>query len=89
MGNYQRLSSNDMREKQAENLKRKLSKKKGAFNVLKKVFNYSREYRFYLYFSKNSDNILRKLNEILEIEENELKKLKIQISRILKNVKAI
>lgn len=51
MGNYQRLSSNDMREKQAENLKKKLSKKKGAFNVLKKVFNYSREYRFYLYFA--------------------------------------
>ena len=51
MSNYQRLSSNDMRERQSENLKRKLSKKKGAFNTLKKVFNYSREYRFYLYFA--------------------------------------
>ena len=49
MSNYQRLSSNDMRERQSENLKKKLSKKKGALNILKKVFNYSREYRFYLY----------------------------------------
>ncbi len=51
MSNYQRLSSNDMRERQSEKLKRKLSKKKSAFNTLKKVFNYSREYRFYLYFA--------------------------------------
>ena len=51
MSNYQRLSSNDMREKQSENLKKKLSKKRGALNTLKKVFNYSREYRFYLYFA--------------------------------------
>ena len=51
MKNYQRLSSNDMREKHSENLKKKLSKKKSAFNTLKKVFNYSREYRFYLYFA--------------------------------------
>ena len=49
MSNYQRLSSNDMRERQSENLKKKLSKKKNALNILKKVFNYSREYRFYLY----------------------------------------
>ena len=49
MSNYQRLSSSDMRERQTETLKKKLSKKKGALNVLKKVFNYSREYRFYLY----------------------------------------
>ena len=49
MSNYQRLSSSDMRERQTETLKKKLSKKKGALDVLKKVFNYSREYRFYLY----------------------------------------
>ena len=49
MSNYQRLSSSDMRERQTETLKKKLSKKKGALNILKKVFNYSREYRFYLY----------------------------------------
>lgn len=51
MANYQRLSSNEMREKQAEKLKRKLQKKKGAFATLKKVFTYAREYRFYLYFA--------------------------------------
>lgn len=51
MANYQRLSSNEMREKQSEKLKNKLSKKKGAFNTLRKVFMYAREYRFYLYFA--------------------------------------
>ena len=49
MSNYQRLSSNEMRDKQSENLKRKLQKRKGAFNTLKKVFTYARDYRWYLY----------------------------------------
>lgn len=51
MANYQRLSSNEMRERQTEKLKRKLQKKKGAFATLKKVFSYAKEYRFYLYFA--------------------------------------
>ena len=48
---YQRLSSNEMREKHTENFKKRLQKRKGAINTLKKVFTYAREYRFYLYFA--------------------------------------
>ena len=51
MSSYQRLSSNDMRDKQSDNLKRKLQKKKGAFSTLKKVFFYAKEYRLYLYLA--------------------------------------
>lgn len=51
MSNYQRLSSNDMRDKQSENLKRKLQKKKSSFSTLKKVFMYAKDYRWYLYFA--------------------------------------
>ena len=35
---YQRLSSKEMREKHTENFKKKMQKRKGAFNILKKVF---------------------------------------------------
>ena len=51
MSSYQRLSSNEMRDKQSENLKRKLQKKKSAFSTLKKVFTYAKDYRWYLYFA--------------------------------------
>lgn len=49
MENYKRLSSNDMRENQAKKARQKYQSKKSAFYVLKKVFHYSREYRWYLY----------------------------------------
>ena len=51
MENYQRLSSNQMREKYVEKIKKRLQKRLNAFNSLKKVFSYAREYRFYLYFA--------------------------------------
>ena len=51
MSDYKRLSSNEMREKHTESFKKRLQKRKGAFNILKKVFTYAREYRFYLYFA--------------------------------------
>ena len=49
MDNYKRLSSNDMRDNMAKKAKQKYQSKKGAFHILKKVFYYSREYRWYLY----------------------------------------
>lgn len=51
MGEYQRLSSSEMRDKQTEKLKRKIQKRRGAFSTLRKVFHYARDYRFYLYFA--------------------------------------
>ena len=57
MSDYKRLSSNEMREKHTESFKKRLQKRKGAFNILKKVFTYAREYRFYLYFAMLLDVI--------------------------------
>lgn len=51
MDDYKRLSSNDMRENATKKAKQKYQNKKGAFAILKKVFYYSREYRWYLYFA--------------------------------------
>ena len=51
MSDYKRLSSNEMRENAVKKAKIKLSKQKGAWHTLKKVFYYSREYRWYLYFA--------------------------------------
>ena len=51
MADYVRLSSNDIRENQINKAKQKYQKRKGAFNTLKKVFYYSREYKWYLYLA--------------------------------------
>jgi len=51
MDNYKRLSSNEMREDFTKIAKQKFHKKKGAFHILKKVFYYAREYRWYLYLA--------------------------------------
>ena len=49
MENYQRLSSSEMRNKHTNKAKQKYHKNKGAFSVLKKVFYYAKDYRWYLY----------------------------------------
>lgn len=51
MNNYQRLSSNEMRENYTKRAKQKYQKRKSSINILKKVFLYAREYRFYLYLT--------------------------------------
>ena len=49
MNDYKRLSSNEMRDNFTKKAKNKFQRKKGSWNILKKVFYYSREYRWYLY----------------------------------------
>ena len=51
MDNYTRLSSNEVREKYTEKIKKRLQRRKSAFNAIKKVFIYAKDYRFYLYFA--------------------------------------
>ena len=51
MSDYKRLSSSDMRDNQTKKAKQKYQNKKGAINILKKVFYYSREYRWYFYIA--------------------------------------
>ncbi len=51
MKDYKRLSSNDMRDSYTKKFNQKMSKKKGTFSVLRKVFFYAKKYRFYLYLS--------------------------------------
>ena len=51
MENYKRLSSDEMREQHVSKFKQKYSKRKNAFSVLKKVFHYSKEYRWYFYLA--------------------------------------
>ncbi len=51
MNDYKRLSSSDMRDNQTKKAKQKYQNKKGAINILKKVFYYSREYRWYFYIA--------------------------------------
>ena len=49
MSDYKRMSSEEMRENFTKKAKQKYQNKKGAINTLKKVFYYSREYKWYLY----------------------------------------
>lgn len=58
MSDYKRLSSNEMRENYTKKAKNKYQKKKGSWNIIKKVFYYSREYRWYLYAALFLDIIL-------------------------------
>ena len=51
MENYKRLSSNEMREKHVSKFKQKYSKRKNSFLVLKKVFTYAKDYRWYFYLA--------------------------------------
>ena len=51
MENYKRLSSNEMREQHVSKFKQRYSKRKSSFNVIKKVFTYSKDYRWYFYFA--------------------------------------
>ncbi len=51
MAEYVRLSSNDIRENQIKKARQKYQNKKGAFNTLKKVFYYSKEYKWYLFLA--------------------------------------
>lgn len=49
MNDYKRLSSQEMRENHIKKAKQKYQNRKSSFNIMKKVFYYSKEYRFYLY----------------------------------------
>ena len=51
MENYKRLSSKEMREQHVSKLKQKYSKRKSSFLVLKKVFTYAKDYRWYFYLA--------------------------------------
>ncbi len=49
MNDYKRLSSQEMRENHTKKTKQRYQNRKSSFNIIKKVFYYSKEYRFYLY----------------------------------------
>lgn len=49
MGDYKRLSSAEMRENHIKKARQKYQKRKSSLNILKKVFNYAHDYRWYLY----------------------------------------
>ncbi len=49
MGDYKRLSSAEMRENHIKKAKQKYQKRKSSVSILKKVFHYARDYRWYLY----------------------------------------
>ena len=51
MDDYKRLSSLDVKNKYAQKAKQTYLKKNSALSILKKVFFYARDYRFYLYFA--------------------------------------
>ena len=51
MSDYKRLSSSEMRDKYTKNANQKYHKKKSSFSVVKKVFIYAKEYRYYLYLA--------------------------------------
>ena len=51
MDNYKRLSSGEMRENFTKKIKQKFQHKNSAFVILKKVFYYAREYRWFLYLA--------------------------------------
>lgn len=57
MDDYKRLSSGEMRENYTKKVKQRFQNKKGAFSILKKVFYYAKEYRFYLYIAMILDII--------------------------------
>lgn len=57
MDEYKRLSSSEMRTKHTQKIKQRYNRNRGAFGVLKKVFHYAREYRFYLYIALLMDII--------------------------------
>ena len=57
MDDYKRLSSSEMRNKHTQKIKQRYQKNRGAFGVLKKVFHYAREYRFFLYIALLMDII--------------------------------
>lgn len=51
MDDYKRLSSGEMRENFTKRAKQKYHSKSGAFQTLKKVFKYAKDYRWFLYLS--------------------------------------
>lgn len=57
MDDYKRLTSSDMRNKQTQKIKQRYQKQHSAFEVLKKVFIYAKEYRWYLYIALLMDVI--------------------------------
>lgn len=57
MDDYKRLSSSEMRENFTKKAKQKYQNKNSAFNILKKVFFYARDYRWFLYLALFMDVI--------------------------------
>lgn len=57
------LSSNELRIKQAQKANRKINKHRSAFNIIKKVFVYAKEYRVHLYLTLLFDF----LNSVFEL----------------------
>lgn len=49
MSDYKRLSSAEMRENHIKKAKQKYQRRKSSATILKKVFHYARDYRWYLY----------------------------------------
>ena len=47
----ERLSINELRIKEEKKAERKINKHRSAFNTIKKVFVYAKEYRIHLYLT--------------------------------------
>ncbi len=57
MENYQRLSINDVREKDKQKAKQKYTKSQSYFSIIKKVLYYAKDYRAYIYIALLMDVI--------------------------------
>lgn len=67
MENYQRLSFNDLKEKEHQKAKQKYNKNRGYFSIIKKVLYYARDYRWYIYIALLMDIVFTLCNIFLPI----------------------
>ena len=67
MQDYQRLSSNEMREKHTKKVKQRFNRKKGGFTIIKKVFFYAKEYSYLFYIALLMDIIATVCNVFIPI----------------------
>lgn len=51
MSDFNTISASEKRETYTKKFKQRYTNKKSSFNILKKVFFYAHEYRFYLYLA--------------------------------------
>ena len=67
MQDYQRLSSNDMREKHTKKVTQRFNRKKSSFAIIQKVFYYARDYRFLFYLALFMDIVATVCNVMIPV----------------------